>query len=104
MGLHRTGKDTQTNSFRASFIATCELIERDFPDKPFHVRGPLNLAALDSVMATLIKFSKKTPKDIGERFKKLLKDKKYQEVIFYNTSDNVSVESRLRIAKEFLID
>jgi Protein of unknown function DUF262 len=104
MGLHRSGSDSVTLSFVSGFSEACSKVVKDLPDKPFHVRGPLNLAALDSVMSTIIRYSAKIPNDIGVRFRNLLNDDAYRNSIFFNTSDATTVDARLELAKKFLID
>jgi hypothetical protein len=104
MNLHRTANDAATQAFSKSFEDICKLVVEKLEDKPFHIRGPINLAALDSVMSTLIKYKNKIPKDIALRYDKLIADKAFKDVIFYNTSDGVTVEQRLKFAKKILID
>lgn len=104
MGLRRSGRDVQTNNFKKAFEEVCEVIDNNLPKKPFNIRGPVNLAALDSVFATLINNQSKIPVDLAERYRRLISDKSYQSYIYYNTSDLVSVENRLKIAKQFLVD
>jgi hypothetical protein len=103
MGAHRTGRDAQALAFRKSFTEVCDLVEAELPDKPFHIRGPLNLAALDSVMATLIRNKRSRVDGLKARFKTLLSDKQFKEAIFFNTSDASAVEQRLKLAKKHLV-
>lgn len=103
MGIHRTGKDSATSSFRKEFLEVCGLVDDELPSKPFHIRGPLNLAALDSVMATLIRNKKARADGLAARYSKLLAEKAFKDAIFFNTSDASVVEHRLRLAKEYLV-
>lgn len=103
MGLHRGGNDSATLAFIRGFENACIKVVAELREKPFHVRGPLNLAALDSVMSTLIKFEGKIVPNFGARFHDLLSDTAFQEAIFFNTSDAVTVSSRLQLAKKYLV-
>lgn len=103
MDLHRTGKDASSVSFRSEFVAVCDLVNTALPDKPFHIRGPLNLAALDSVMATLIRYKKARSGDLAGRYKSLTANAKFKEAIFFNTSDSSVVQERMKLAKQYLI-
>lgn len=103
MDLHRTGKDQASVTFRREFSAVCELVDANLPPKPFHVRGPLNLAALDSVMATLIHYKKARVDGLAARYKKLIDDKKFKEAIFFNTSDASVVQERMKLARQYLV-
>ena len=71
--------------------------------KPFHVRGPLNLAAMDSVMTALVRNSNRIPNDLKARYAKLLGDDDYRQAIFYNTSDPKEVENRMKLAHKYLM-
>lgn len=103
MGLHRTGKDGPSVSFKKEFVEVCELVDETLPEKPFHIRGPLNLAVLDSVMATLISNKKARADGLEDRFSALLKDAKFKDAIFYNTSDASVVQERMKLAKQYLV-
>lgn len=103
MGLHRGGTDSATQAFIRGFENACIKVVSELPEKPFHVRGPLNLAALDSVMSTLIRFEGKIVPNFGAKFHDLLSDVAFQEAIFFNTSDAVTVSSRLQLAKKYLV-
>ena len=103
MGLHRSGNDVTTLSFNRGFRDACLKVVSELPEKPFHVRGPLNLAALDSVMATLIKFEGKIASNFSDKYLELLKNELFREAIFFNTSDAIRVSSRLDLAKKYLV-
>ncbi|WP_412064675.1 DUF262 domain-containing protein [Rhizobium sp. SYY.PMSO] len=104
MRSHRKGDDNTTINFAEAFTAVTKLVAEKLPKKPFHVRGPINLAAMDSIMGVLIKHRSKIKPDLADRYKKLLADKGYQEAIYFNTSDAVTVKERLNLAKKYLID
>ncbi|EJL24288.1 hypothetical protein PMI01_04671 [Caulobacter sp. AP07] len=87
-----------------AFQAASDLVAKHLPEKPFHVRGPLNLAALDSVMSVLVANGGKAPHDLAERYEKLLGDEKYKAAIFYNTSDISSIRDRMAAARKHLLD
>lgn len=103
MGLHRTGADPTTLGFIKAFNEACSKVATELPHKPFHVRGPLNLAALDSVMATLITNKGNIVANFAESYAQLLSDKEYRESIFFNTSDATTVDKRLKLAKRYLV-
>jgi hypothetical protein len=103
MDLHRTGKDPASMTFKSEFALVCDLVNAELPTKPFHIRGPLNLAALDSVMATLIRYKKARTDGLSARYKSLTEDKKFKEAIFFNTSDASVVQERMKLAKQYLV-
>jgi Protein of unknown function DUF262 len=104
MRNHGKGKDTaKTKKFVERFGEVTAAIVAQLAPKPFHVRGPLNLAAMDSVMAVLIRKSTNIPTDLKARYAKLLADDDYRKAIFFNTSDPKEVEERLKLAYKHLI-
>ncbi|GAO79765.1 DUF262 domain-containing protein [Sphingopyxis sp. C-1] len=104
MKIHTKGKSSgKVEQFVERFGQVTALIVSQLDPKPFHVRGPLNLAAMDSVMAILIRHSTKIPKDLKGRFEKLIADEDYRKAIFFNTSDPKEVELRLALAEKYLI-
>lgn len=104
MRNHAKGKGAaKAEKFVELFGEVTAAIVAKLDPKPFHVRGPLNLAAMDSVMAVLIRNSTKIPKDLKVRYTKLLADEDYRKAIFFNTSDPKEVEERLKLAHKYLI-
>lgn len=104
MRNHTKGKGaSQEDKFVDRFSEVTAEIVVQLDPKPFHVRGPLNLAAMDSVMAVLIRNSVKIPKDLKVRYAKLLADADYRKAIFFNTSDPKEVEERLKLAHKHLM-
>lgn len=104
MQLHVKGKgQSKVAQFVEHFGEVTEIIVQKLGDKPFHVRGPLNLAAMDSVLAVLIRQPGKIPNDLKARFDKLLKDEEYRAAIFFNTSDPKEVGIRLALAHKHLM-
>lgn len=90
------------DAMKDNFSSTCEHIIHTLGEKPFHLRGRLNYGALDSVMATLLKYE--APADTKAWFNALLADESYQEAITYNTSDESVVETRLEKASDALTE
>ncbi len=104
MKAHTKGRGTdKIEKFVERFGVVTAIIVKQLDPKPFHVRGPLNLAAMDSVMSVLIRNPKKIPGDLKARFEKLLADKEYRDAIFYNTSDLPEVKRRLTLAEKHLM-
>lgn len=102
MAENRTAKTKLFRGFKSAFpIVTKELLKQ-VGEKPFHVRGPINLAALDSVYNALLPKAKKLPSDLKGKIFKLYDDENFKRSIFFNTSDNSTVEKRLKIASDYL--
>lgn len=104
MRNHTKGKGAaKSEKFVERFGEVTAAIVKQLGPKPFHVRGPLNLAAMDSVMGVLIRDPSKMPQDLKQRYAKLLADDDYRKAIFFNTSDPKEVEERLKIAHKHLM-
>lgn len=104
MKNHVKGKGQgKVTKFTERFGEVTEIVVQKLGEKPFHVRGPLNLAAMDSVMAVLIRNPSKISKDLKSQFDKLLNDKEYRAAIFFNTSDPKEVATRLKLASSYLL-
>ncbi|EDQ34917.2 hypothetical protein HPDFL43_01930 [Hoeflea phototrophica DFL-43] len=104
MKIHAKSKgSSKIERFVERFGEVTSIIVKQLNPKPFHVRGPLNLAAMDSVMSVLIRQPNKIPKDLKARFEKLLVDDKYRNAIFFNTSDASVVKERLALAEKYLM-
>lgn len=73
-------------------------------EKPFHLRGPLNVSALDSVMSVLIENYRKLDSiNIEHNYSELLKDEEFDEYTRYNTTDTKTVVDRIEKVKEIMI-
>ena len=104
MKEHIAGKTPKFLTFASLLPVVAKAIKSQLPPKPFHVRGPVNLAVLDSVTSVLISGADKIPTDLGDRFKRLLADEKFKSYVFFSTSDTVSVKSRIEIARKYLLN
>lgn len=107
--LNQTMKDNAKDKsrnfadFASRFEKVLKIVSDKFKPKPFHVRGPLNLAATDSVLSVLVNNLEKIPKDVGERYQKLLANEEFRKAVFFNTSDSSTVKVRLQLAQSALI-
>lgn len=99
----KNSKNANTKSFRKfseRFPKVCEKIIESFGEKPFHVRGPINLAALDAVFPVCIENHNADFSLAAQEYRELLEDEDFREVIFFNTSDSATVEERREYASE----
>ena len=80
------------------------LVVNALGEKPFHLRGPLNVSALDSVLSVLIEcnetidFSK-----LNSNYSELLKDVYFDEYTSMNTTDTNTVKKRIAKVKEYIL-
>ena len=104
MRKNQKARSSRAKRFVRAFPKATKLVAKRLGEKPFHVRGPLNSSALDSVMAVVIENLDRLPRDIGERFEKLLKDEDFHNATYYGTSDFVVLQKRFQIAQNYLVD
>lgn len=102
MAENRSATTKAYKDFKSAFTIVTKELLKQVGERPFHVRGPINLAALDSVYFALLPKAKKLPTCLSEKISALYADEDYKQMIFFNTSDSVIVERRLEIAQRYL--
>lgn len=80
----------------------CEYITDELGEKPFHPRGPLNVAVLDSVFTALAQKWPDKPADLQGSVNALLEDKDYMTLCSARTGDTDVVRNRISMAKAAL--
>lgn len=104
MRKHRKGTTVKIKTFFDVFPKVTKMIIDQMGPKPFHLRGPLNISALDSVMSSLIERYKDVDKSkLKQQYGKMVKDKDFEWSTIYNTTDAKTVQTRFEIVKKYLI-
>ena len=103
MKKNRSGDTSKVTKFVEIFPRISKLIEKDLGEKPFHLRGPLNTAALDSVYTVLINCKSGSVIDFAGKYRALVEDAEYTEATKYSTSDESVVKARIQIAEKYLL-
>lgn len=103
MNENKDGNSKRVKQFEARFTKAVELIVDELGNKPFHIRGPLNSSALDSVLCTIMDNIEKMPDDINIRYRALLKNEKFIAATYYGTSDVTVLQQRFKEAVAQLI-
>jgi len=103
MQKERKGKSVRVKNFIENFSKATKIIVEKFGEKPFHLRGPLNSAALDSIFCTVLSNLEQLPKDVDLRYKKLIADENFKQATFYSTSDETVLKKRFELAENYLI-
>ena len=81
------------------FNNACDSVMNVFDEKPFHLRGRLNQAAVDSILSTIMTLNSRPNSD---SFKNLFEDEEFVQGTTRNTSDNLEVGLRLQAAARHL--
>jgi len=103
MDRDKSGTPPRVKDFQEVFPEIAKIIAASLGEKPFHLRGPLNSSALDSVFTILIHNKKKLPDNLAERYARLCQDTEFKQTTFYSTSDLSVVKRRYEVAQTYLI-
>lgn len=96
--------DLESQSAVKRFNGLCEVLLSTVGGKPFHLKGRLNYAALDSVFGTLLRVDVgNLPGNLSERFQALLVHPEFEKGVSINTSDVSCVKARFDIANTILL-
>ena len=79
------------------FAKSCAVVHSNLGDKPFHLYGPLNLAALDAVLACAIELGDSLKSDLGAAYVELQSDQDFVAAVKKNTSHTQEVQQRFKL-------
>lgn len=101
---HDKGDTKKAINFFTAFEKVTEAVVTSIGEKPFHLRGPLNLAALDSVMSVLIENYKKVDSiNLKKLYAELKEDDSFNEYTKFNTTDSKTIIGRISKVKEIML-
>lgn len=104
MKKHNSGTSKKVTNFFDAFGKVTELVVQAVGPKPFHLRGPINVSALDSVMCVLIENYKRIGSiNIKEKYTALKNDASFDELTRINTTDTKTVKDRIAKVKEYIL-
>jgi uncharacterized protein with ParB-like and HNH nuclease domain len=105
MKKHISGNTKKVKNFFDIFPKVTKTIVSMLKEKPFHLRGPLNVSALDSIMSVLIEnYSQINIPTLKTQFENLIKDKDFIEYSRINTTDTKTVQDRIGIVRKYLLE
>ncbi|MDH3277148.1 MAG: DUF262 domain-containing protein [Nitrosopumilus sp.] len=85
------------------FQKVCDLIVSHLgKDRPLNPKGPLNPSVVDSVMIAFAKHLDSCPSDISSRVERLRSNPEFQKLISKATTDQSTVNNRLKLAEREL--
>lgn len=85
---------------RDTFCETCHIIAHYFPEKPFHLRGRINYAAMDSIFNAVAQIG--SNKKLFDNYSILIKDSDFIHTTTNNTSDVKILHRRFQRAMDIL--
>jgi len=104
MKKHITGGSRKVTDFFMTFEKVVNSVVTSLGEKPFHLRGPLNVSALDSVLSVLIEYYDTIDfANLKSNYSELLKDVYFDEYTSINTTDSSTVKKRIAKVKEYVL-
>jgi hypothetical protein len=76
------------------FETACEVAVEELGERPFHLRGRLNVAALDAFIGATMRADDYSAGQLGGCFTTLLENAAFRETVFFNTSDDKVLKDR----------
>jgi len=89
------------DQLRETFTSTCEVIENLLPEKPFHLRGRINYAAMDSIFNAVAEQDGDND-NLKTGYSALIIDPEFVETATINTSDGKTLYLRFQRALNVL--
>jgi len=86
---------------RIDFEWAVRIIDENLGAKPFHIRGPVNYAVLDSIYGAVANLENE-PSDLAEQFAALIKDEAFLSAVSISTSDEKVVSARFQKAIDLI--
>lgn len=102
MRRHRNAETKKVKEFFSSFPNVMSFIKTTLGSKPFHIRGPLNTSALDSVLCTTFGNFDNAPEDFKTRYKNLKADPFFLQYTQIGTTDVKTLHDRFSLTKKYL--
>jgi hypothetical protein len=105
MSVNKSGRTARVADFQSTFPKVTKLIVDQMGERPFHIRGPIDVAALDSIMSVLIENYKKLPKEgLKRKMDKLLKSDDFQAWTQPGSSDAKVLQDRVALVREVFLE
>jgi hypothetical protein len=88
-------------NIRVDFERAVKILSEQLGDKPFHIRGPMNYAVLDSVY-NAVACANEEPEGLAEKFQVLISSATYLSAVSVSTSDERVIKIRFEEAMKYL--
>ena len=104
MESNKKGRTPKVVEFTEVFPKVTKLIIDQLGERPFHIRGPINVSALDSVTSVLVENYNKLPKsNLREKMDRLLESKDFQNWTKPGSSDAKVLQDRVALVRKVLL-
>lgn len=102
MNQFKTGNAEECKKFNMLFPKITLNLISSVGEKPFHLRGPLNASAMDTIMSLMVGYFDKIDDSFSKKLGDLLINEQFKETTSNATSDVLVIKSRYSIAKKIL--
>ena len=103
MGENRNPTPQRIEEMKNIFLNAINYIQRNIGLEAFRPKRNLNIAAFDSIMYTIAKYNPNLKTNLVGQIKKLFENEDYRKSITEGTTDQPTIATRLRLAKEYLV-
>ena len=103
MKRNKKANTSAVKKFQKLFPKITKQIVTTLGEKPFSIRGPLNVSILNSVMCTLINHGEKATANLKENYAKLLKEKEFETLTTLGTTDTTTIKKRFELVQKYLV-
>ena len=105
MSANKSGRTSKVIEFQSVFPKVTKLIVEEIGEQPFHMRGPINIAALDSITSVLIENYKKLPKHgLKAKMNSLRKSRDFQAWTRPGSSDAKVLQDRIALVRQVFLE
>jgi len=102
MSKNKKASKSLLDQYRKEFIDTITIVDEQIGLKAFRPTRNLNMAAFDSVMYTIFINKDKLHKDLKSQIDLLFNNEAFKRAIRLGTTDDDTIHSRIKIAKQYL--
>jgi len=105
MQRHKSGDSDFVKEFKMKFPEACKRIIELVGEKPFHVRGPINSAYLDSVFCTIYSNLESLPDRLTSNYESLKDNSEFNDnYTRAGTQDTATLKARFKQVERILLD
>lgn len=104
MRQNQNGDTPKVARFFDRFSLVTDMVAGELGQKPFHLRGKLNVSALDAVLSVLIEYYDDVDRSkLADCWESLKGDTAFDEATRYNTTDTATVQTRVALVRKYLL-
>jgi hypothetical protein len=103
MEQHQGGETRKVKRFQELFPKVMKAVVDTLGEKPFHIRGPLNAAVLDSVLTVALENPGRIDKAFAQAYTDLIANEDFLTFTQLGTTDTATLRDRYKLAQKSLV-